>query len=496
MEEKEKKSLWKKLSDLFRPTDLTKGKIWKVVLSFSFPIILSYLFQQIYTISDAAICGQTLSAGKVAGINDTTSLVYLFLQFAFGSTAGFCVVTALRIGSGDKAGTRKSFTTQIVLCAVISVILTAASIILLDPMLAWLKVTPENPEVYEAAKTYCTIIFAGIAAQMFYNFICSLLRSVGDSFTPLVFLICSTILNIALDLLFIAGFGWGVAGAASATVTAQALSTAACFVYTFIKYKDLRLHKEDWKINFKEVRAHLAQGLPLGLQYSVLAVGIIVMQSSVVAFDLSNGIMTSGHPAQNGFGSANKLNNFMMSPMMGLGAGLTSYTAQNYGAGNIDRVKKGANQSLIIMLIMYAVTAGIGMLLTINGAYLYIFLSPDKINSETVRFGNTLLYTDFTMYFILGTLFVTRGAVQGVGKSGFVLGAGAGELIARVLVCLFLPAAINGGAVNAGASAYAYFALCVADPMAWIAADLVLGAGYIPYVLFAGRKRNKEKIKS
>lgn len=483
-----KKGLAAKLGRLFGPVDLTKGGIAKGLMIFSLPVILSYLFQQIYTISDAAICGQTLPAGAVAGINDSSSLIYIFLQFAFGSTAGFCVVTSLRIGSGDAAGTRRSFAAQIVLCSVISVVLTLASILLVDPMLAWLNITPDggaaNLEVYESAKTYCVIIFAGIAAQMFYNFICSLLRSIGDSFTPLMFLIFSTLLNIGLDILFIAAFGWGVAGAAVATVAAQALSAIACFVYTFVRYKELRLHREDWKINFSEIKAHLAQGLPLGLQFSVLAIGIIVMQSCVVAFDIMpGGEMAAGHPAQNGFGSANKLNNFMMSPLMGLGVAVTSFVAQNSGAGDRERVRKGAGRAMLVMLALYAITAGAGMLLTVNGAYLHIFLSADKITEDTIRFGNIYLYTDFAMYFALGAIFVMRGAVQGMGKSGFVLGAGAGELVARVLVCLLLPAAVGGGSVSAESSAAAYFALCTADPFAWLAADAVLACSFIPHVV-------------
>lgn len=484
------------IKKIFGPVDLTTGSIAKGMIVFSLPVILSYLFQQIYTISDAAICGQTLSAGKVAGINDSASLIFIFLQFAFGSTAGFCVVTSLRIGAGDKEGMSRSFAVQIVLCAVISAILTAASILLIDPMLAWINITPDGGEagreVYDAAKTYCIIIFAGIVAQMFYNFICSLLRSIGDSATPLAFLIGSTVLNIGLDILFIAGFGWGAAGAAAATVAAQLLSAVACFVYAVVRYKDLRLHKEDWKFSAADFRRHLVQGIPLGLQFSVLAVGIIVMQSCVVSFDMLGGEMIAGHYAQNGFGSANKLNNFMMSPLMGLGVAVTSFIAQNSGAGADERVRKGAGRAMLLMLALFVITAGIGMLLTINGAYLYIFLSPEKITSETIRYGNIYLYTDFAMYAVLGSVFVLRGAVQGVGKSAFVLGAGAGELIARVLVCLFLPSAVNGAPVDAAAGNAAYFALCTADPLAWCASVAVLCFSFFPHVVRRGLGKKRD----
>ena len=211
---------------LSQPVDLTQGTCWKTILVFSLPVILSYLLQQIYTISDAAIVGQTLTAQEVAGVNDTSSLVCIFLQFAFGVSAGFCVVTSCHVGAQDDRGVRRSLTTQIVLSAVLTVVLTALALALLNPMLAWINVTPADPEVYHAAYTYCFIIFVGIGAQMFYNFICSFLRSMGDSVTPLIFLLFSTVLNVGLDLLFILKFHWGVAGAAAATVSAQWAASA------------------------------------------------------------------------------------------------------------------------------------------------------------------------------------------------------------------------------------------------------------------------------
>ena len=180
--EKTKKSL-------FGPMDLTRGTCWKTILIFSLPVILSYLLQQVYSISDAAIVGQTLTAQEVAGVNDTSSLVFIFLQFAFGVSAGFCVVTSCQVGARNQAGVRRSLATQIVLSAVLTVLLTALALALLNPMLAWINVTPDNAEVYRAAYTYCFIIFAGIGAQLFYNFICAFLRSMGDSLTPLLFLL-------------------------------------------------------------------------------------------------------------------------------------------------------------------------------------------------------------------------------------------------------------------------------------------------------------------
>lgn len=481
------KDKFKKFSE---PVDLRKGKEWKALLLFSLPIIFSYLLQQVYTISDAAICGQTLTADEVAGVNDVSSLIFIFLQFAFGCTAGFSVITSNRVGEGDEAGVRKSFAAQIVLSACITAILTVASVFCLKPLLRWINVTEDNPLVFKAAYNYCFVIFLGIFAQMFYNFICSLLRSVGDSVTPLVFLFVSTVLNVGLDLLFIMVFRWGVIGAAAATVCAQGLSTVACFVYTFVKYKNLRLKKEDFKLSLNELKRHILQGVPLGMQFSVLAVGIIVMQGQLVKFDLTkDGIMAAGNPAQNGYGAACKLGNLLMAPMNALGAGVVSFTAQNYGAGEYKRIRRGFFQAMLIAFIMYVIFAGGGLLLTINGAYQYIFLSADKITPQSVDFGNRYLYIALSFYFLLGALFVWRSAAQGIEKSFFNLLAGTAELVARILVCIFLPAAINGGPINVEASAAAYNALCFADPIAWVGSVSALAYPVIKYLLLMKYKK-------
>ena len=482
MEKSQNRKPFQALRDLFHPVDLTHGTCWRTILQFSLPVILSYLLQQVYTISDAAIVGQTLTAQEVAGVNDTSSLVFIFLQFAFGVSAGFCVITSCCVGCRDQAGVRRSMAAQLVLSAGLTVLLSALALVLLNPMLAWINVTPENPEVYRAAYTYCGIIFAGIGAQLFYNFICSFLRSMGDSVTPLLFLLGSTVLNVALDLLFILVLRWGVAGAAGATVTAQLISTVACFAYAFSKYPDLRLHKEDWRITGLDLKRHIVQGVPLGLQFSVLAIGIIVMQSVVVQFDMLDGVMVSSS-AQMGFGAANKLFNLTATPMNALGTAMTSFTAQNLGAGNHDRIRRGALQALGMMAIIAVAAVSCGLLLTLNNTYLHIFLSADKITADTIRFGNTFLYVDYSMYLFLGCVFITRNCVQGIGRSQFVLGAGAAELVARIAVCLTLPAAVAGGVVSAQANPLAFYALCAADPMAWIAADIVLAIPFFRNIL-------------
>ena len=472
----------KKRLSLFQPIDLTEGTCWKTIFLFSIPIIISYLLQQIYTISDAAIVGQTLAADEVAGVNDTSPIAFIFLQFAFGVSAGFCAVTARSVGAHDEAAVRRSLATQIVLSAALTVALTALALVLLNPMLAWINLTPASGEVYRAAFTYCAIIFAGIGAQLFYNFICSFLRSLGDSVTPLLFLLFSTALNVGLDLLFIVTFHWGVAGAAIATVLAQLLSTIGCFCYAFARYPKLRLHREDWAITQHDIGQHAFQGIPLGLQFSVLAIGIIVVQSVVVKFDILDGQMVS-NAAQNGFGAANKFTGSLMTLLNGLGTAMTSFVAQNLGAGNFERIRKGARQALVMFAIATAISAALGFLSTIGNFYLHLFLSADKVTADTIRFGNGYMRVDMSLMLFLGGVFLLRNCVQGIGKPQFILGGGVAELVARVLVCLLLPAAVAGGEVSAAAPHAAYLALCLADPMAWFAADLVMVIPFIRNIL-------------
>ena len=389
--------MMQRIQSLFKPMDLSQGSCWRTILRFSLPIILSYLLQQVYSISDAAIVGQTLASTDVAGVNDTQSLIFIFLQFAFGVSAGFCVITSRHAGAHDEGGVRRSLATQIVLSTVLTILLTALAMALLNPLLAWIHVTPDQGDVYRAAHTYCAIIFCGIGAQLFYNFICSFLRSIGDSVTPLAFLLFSTLLNVALDLLFILSFGWGVAGAAIATVLAQLLSTIACFIYAFAHYPQLRLSRQDFALTRSDICQHIIQGIPLGLQFSVLAIGIIIMQSVVVQFDMVDGLLVSS-AAQNGYGAANKLFCLISTPLNALGVSMTSFAAQNLGAGDYKRIRQGTLQALIMLLIVGVLSATIGLLLSIDGLYLRVFLSADKVTPETIRYGNTLLYVDFGQY--------------------------------------------------------------------------------------------------
>lgn len=477
---------------LSKPVELTQGTPWKVILKYSAPIMLSYFLQQIYVLADAVICGQVLSVWEVAGVNDTFALTFIFLQFAFGCTAGFSVITAKCVGLRDKNGVKSSFAAQLLLTLVISLVLTVVSLATLPKMLGVINVTKENAVVYNAAYDYCFYIFLGIFAQMGYNCVCGVLRAYGDSVTPLIFLVISTVLNVGLDILFLVPLGMGPAGAALATVLAQLLSFVGCLVYTFLKYEDLRLSACNFKLTKSVLISHLKQGIPLGMQFSILAVGIIVMQGAVVKFDITEaGTMLESAPAQNGFGAANKLINFLMAFFNGLASGILGFNAQNLGKNDKKRIRQGTLQSLVIMLVIYAVCLAAGLALSVGGKYQYIFMSADKVTAESIMYGNTYIYIDIILYFVLGFLIVVRSAVQGVCLVGYVLGAGTAELTSRTLICSFLPEIVNGAAVNSSASRAAFAAVCFGDPGAWILASAVLLIPFFGYIL----NKNAEFIK-
>lgn len=488
-------TFFQKFRNLFNPIDLTKGKIVPTLLRFLIPIILSMFFQQIYTLTDTVIVGQTLDSPSIAGINNSATLVFVILDFAIGCSSGFSVVISEMFGEKNEDGARKSYLVQLILGAIISLVLTVVGILLIPTMLGWLGITHSAQgsmmeAEYQAAYSYVFIIFIGIFAQMGYNLIVAVLRARGDSFTPFLFLVFSTLANIGLDYLFIVVFHWGVAGSAYATIFSQTLAGVGCFIYAHKRYPELRIHKEDWNFSWSFVFKHLRLGLPLGFQFSILAIGIIVMAGAVIKFDrvlLADGTyeLLSTMPSQIGYGAANKLLGLLMTPLNALGTGMLSYMGQNYGAKDYERIKKGFKYSIIICLLTWLIMMTIGLLLTINGAYQHIFLASDKIKNDSIAYGNAYLFTSLPCLGFLAVLFVSRNVLQGLQKPLFPFLAGIVELFIRCFICGVLPELVLGGAITSSTSIWIYVLVCSADPVSWIAASLVLTA---PIIFFIYKK--------
>ena len=462
-----------------RNADLLHGPIFKNLFLFMLPILVSNLFQQLYNTVDTMIVGNVLGDTALAAIGSCGSIYELLVGFGIGIGNGLSIVAARSYGAQDEDLLKRTVAGALVIGLCASFVITTAGFFGLRPLLQLLD-TPA--EILEDAYRYIIVIDLGVLVMFFYNLCAGLLRAIGNSVMPLVFLLISSGLNVALDLLFILSFGWGVAGAAIATVLAQLLSTIACFIYAFAHYPQLRLSRQDFALTRSDICQHIIQGIPLGLQFSVLAIGIIIMQSVVVQFDMVDGLLVSS-AAQNGYGAANKLFCLISTPLNALGVSMTSFTAQNLGAGNYKRIRQGTLQALIMLLIVGVLSATIGLLLSINGLYLRVFLSADKVTPETIRYGNTLVYVDFGLFLLVGFIYIIRNCIQGIEQPQYVLCAGAGELIARITVCLLLPAAVAGGKVDANARPLAFYALCAADPAAWIASDLVLCIPFFRHIL-------------
>lgn len=489
------KNLFKKFKSLFDQIDLTKGNIPKVLLTFFVPIVLSMIFQQIYTLTDTIIVGQTLSQQEVAGVSSSSVLVWIILQFGIGATSGFSVVISERIGAKDVDGARKSYAVQIILCIIVSLILTVVGICLIPTMLKMINIVdnqldPVMQEEYNAAYTYVLIIYIGTIAQVFYNLMVSILRALGDSFSPFVILVASTIINVFLDLLFIVVFKMGVAGSAWATVISQGLAAIAAIIYTYKKYEWLRIKKSDWKFSSPFLMRHLKNGLTLGFQFSILEIGIIIMQRAVNSYDINpDGTLVNGVPAQVGYGAASKVFGFLMCFLNALGIAVLSYISQNYGAKQTDRIKKGTIISFVIGLALWILIMLIGLLSTIKGGYLYVFYSKDKINENSIKYGNLYLYIAVPLMIILMILFLARNILQGFEKPLFSFLSGVGELVARTLICLFVPTLVNGGPINSNASNLSYQFVALADPLAWIAAVAIMIVPVIKLVFFPKKEK-------
>jgi len=452
---------------------------YKKLLRFVLPSIAMMVFISVYGVVDGFFVSNFAGKTSFAAINLVMPFVMLLGGIGFMVGTGGTALVSKVLGEGDREKANRYFSMMVFLTLLLGVLLTAVGIAAMEPVARFLGATDA---MIADSVLYGRIVVGFTTAFMLQNVFQSFLIAAEKPKLGLLATIAAGLTNILLDALFVGGFGWGVAGAAIATVLAQLISTVACFIYAFSRYPELRLHREDFAITKSDLTQHIAQGVPLGLQFSVLSVGIITMQSVVVQFDMQASLIVS-NAAQNGFGAANKLHSLTATPINALGTALTSFTAQNLGAGKHERIRRGAIQASVIMALLAALSAGAGLLMTIGDTYFHVFLSADKVTPETIRYGNAFLYVDYAMYLLLGGIFLMRNCDQGIGRSQFTLAGGAAELVARIAVSSTLPAAIAGGVVSASAPSLAFYALCAADPAAWLATDIILAIPFIKNIL-------------
>lgn len=426
--------------------DMTSGNPVKLIILFSIPLLIGNIFQQFYSMVDTLIVGRFIGVNALAAVGSTGSISFLIIGFILGLSSGFSVLVSQRFGANDVDGLKKAVTSSIFLCVIITIIVTVISMLCAKPLLILMN-TPSD--IIESAYSYIFIIFAGVAATVFYNMIASILRALGDSKTPLYFLIISSLINAALDLIFIIYFHMGVEGAAYATVISQGISGLLCLIYTSKKFDILKLQRKDWKFKSDILVKHLKIAIPMALQFSITALGIMILQSALNKF---------GSQVVAAYTAASKVEQLVTQPFVTFGVTMATYCAQNLGAGKIDRIYDGVKKCTIISIVTSIIASIIILLFGTN--FTSIFL--ENANSEIIHYSQLYLNTCAASFVFLSLIFIYRNSLQGIGETFIPMMVGATELIARSLVAFTLPSLIG------------YFGICLATPFAWISGALPL----------------------
>ncbi len=440
--------------------DMTSGSPMKIILSFTLPIFLGNVFQQFYNMADAVIVGKFVGTGALAAVGSTGTIMFLIYGFVVGMTAGFTVLTAQKFGAGDMETMRKTVAGAAILSLIIGIILTAAFMIFMRPWLVLMN-TPED--IFNDAYSYIMIISAGILAQMLYNLLASILRALGNSRVPLYFLILSALLNVVLDLVLIIVFHMGTAGAAVATVISQGVSGLLCLVYIVKAVPVLRMKREDWHPAGALLKTQLRIGVPMALQYSITAIGTMMVQS---ALNILGSTLVAA------FTAASKIEQVVTQAYVAMGTTMATYGAQNMGAGDISRIRKGF-RSCTILGVIYSVAAT-ALVMTVGKYMTYLFVSEDV---ALIMDSVDIYLKCVGIFFVpLAVVNIYRNGIQGLGYGLLPMMAGVAELAGRGIVAVI------------AAGQRSYTGVCLASPAAWVLAGaLLLGMYY--YVVNIGLKK-------
>ena len=420
--------------------NLTVGKPLKLILTFALPLFIGQLFQLFYSLADTRIVGATLGENALAAVGATSTLSDLLTGLLNGITNGFAIVIATRFGANDENGMKKAIGGTVVLGISAALLISICSLVFLTPLLNFLNI---SPELISDSKAYISIILAGLIAATCYNICAAILRAIGDSFTPLIFLIISAILNILLDYTFIMLFSMGVGGAALATVISQAISALLCFIYMHRKYPQLTLSRQDLSAEKETYTKLLSTGLSMGFMVSFVYMGTFALQTSINTFH--NNIIVA-HMA------ARKATSIFMLPWSVLGTTLATYCGQNLGAGKYSRIKQGMRDTLLltwgwcVLVVLMAFTIAPFIIRTITAT-----TEPEIIDTAC-------LYLRFntSFYFVPAVICLFRNAMQGFGDSKTPVFSSSLELLAKVVAALLFAPALG------------YWGIIIAEPIAWI----------------------------
>ena len=396
--------------------------------------------------ADAIIVGKFVGTKGLAAVGATGTIMFLILGFLMGLTAGFTVLTSQRFGAGRMNEMRQTVGNAAVLSLIVSVVMTAVSMIGMKSLLTFMN-TPED--IFHEAYSYIMVICGGIFAQVLYNILASILRALGNSKTPLYFLILSALLNIVLDIVLIVVFHMGVSGAAWATVISQGVSGVLCLLYIIKYVPELHLSADDWKLRGNIVSNQIRVGIPMGLQYSITAIGTMMVQSA---------LNIQGSFAVAAFTAGNKIENIFTQAYVAIGTTMATYSAQNIGARRLDRVRDGFRASHVIGII-YAIVTGV-LLFNFGKNFSYLFISENA--AEVIPMVDT--YVKCVAVFLIPLHFVNalRNGIQGMGYGVLPMMAGVAELVGRGVTAMI------------AARHKSYLGTCLASPVAWIVAGVLL----------------------
>ena len=430
---------------------LTTGRPWRVILAFSVPLLLGNVVQQLYQFVDSIVVGRQLGVDSLAAVGATGSLLFLLIGFAWGLTSGFAIPTAQAFGARDHDAVSRSVAAGTILTGITSVIVTVAGAVFAGPLLELLQ-TP--PELLREATVFTQVSFLGGAATMFFNQLSAIIRAIGDSRTPLVFLAIACALNVGLVILMVGPLGMGVAGAALATVVSQGVSVVLCLLYVWRKVPVLHVKRAHWRVRREDLAEHLRLGLPMGFQASIIAIGTITVQVALNQL---------GSDAVASYTTAARVDSLALTFLNSLGLAASVYAAQNLGARRPDRIRRGVVESLW-MAVIAAVVLG-AVLIAFGEPAVRMFIGDGS--DEVVAQAHLMLIINGVAYWILGTLFVLRGVLQGLGHALIPTMTGVIELVARVAAAIVLGALLG------------FPGVALANPLAWIGAVLLLVPAYV-----------------
>ena len=454
------RSVYQQEDIMNKELNLTTGAPARVILKFALPILLTYLLQQFYSIVDTVVVGKFLGKDALAGVGSTGSINFMIVGFCMGICMGFVIPVAQRYGAGDFAAMRKFIANSIWTALTFSVIITVIVSIFCRQILVLMN-TPEN--IIQEAYDYILVIFLGIPITIAYNLMAGVIRSIGDSTSPFVILLLASVVNIGFDILSVTVLDMGVVGPALATVLAQAFSAVLCLILIIRKYPVLHISKSEWRPIKSSIVTLCSMGIPMGLQYSITAIGNVVLQAGTNSLGSSAVAATS---------AASKIISFTGCPSDALGSSMATFAGQNLGAKKVDRIGQGLKAATIIGFI-YAV--GLLILMMFASEFLMTWF-VDASETQIIKDGALYIVINTAFYCLLTIVNTFRFTIQGLGYSNFAIISGIMEMIARAASSILLIPAVG------------FIGVCLGSPLAWVLADIFL----IPAYCFKKKKKKKE----